>query len=141
MHNLQAAGNVEPIRVRPPLAVTAEEWWLLAALLWWTAVGFVIVALARHRRPTPWALAPLVLGLVFAIVGWRAAHAPPYAITLNGQSVLYSEPTVRSPTVRRVRAGAVLTVEEERGDWLHVRTIDRREAWVARDEVGLLTKD
>ena len=141
VHNLQAAGNVEPIRVRPPLAVTAEEWWLLAALLWWTAVGFVIVALARHRRPTPWALAPLVLGLVFAIVGWRAAHAPPYAITLNGQSVLYSEPTVRSPTVRRVRAGAVLTVEEERGDWLHVRTIDRREAWVARDEVGLLTKD
>ena len=72
---------------------------------------------------------------------WRAASAPQYAVTLNAQSVLYSEPTVRSPAVRRVRAGAVLTVDEERGEWLHVRTIDQREAWVARDEVGLLAKE
>jgi uncharacterized protein YgiM (DUF1202 family) len=76
--------------------------------------------------------------LVFVLVGARAAAAPDYAVTISEQTALYSEPTVRSPTVRRVRFGAVLTVDEERGDWLHVRTIDQREAWVARDDVGLL---
>jgi tetratricopeptide (TPR) repeat protein len=138
VHNLRAVGSVEPIRVRPPLAVTAAEWFLMAALLWWIAALIVIVALARKRAITPWAAAPLLLAGVLAITGWRAAHPPQYAIALSDQIALHSEPTVRSSALRHVRAGAVMTVEEEREEWLRVRTIDNREAWVARDELGLL---
>ena len=141
VHNLQTATNLEAIRVRPPLAVTADEWWLLAGVLWWIGAGFIILALVRKRRPTPWVALPLVLALILAMAGWRAASPPPYAITLPPQSVLYSEPTVRSPIVRRVRAGAVLTVDQDRGDWLQVHTIDARQAWVARDDVGLLAEE
>jgi hypothetical protein len=137
VHNLRAAGSVEPIRVRPPLAVTAEEWWLSAALLWWIAAAFVIVALAQKRRVTPWAAAPLLLALVFALVGWKAAHPPQYAIA-QGDIELRAEPTIRSAALRHTRAGAVLTVVEARDEWLRVRTIDNLEAWVATDDIGLL---
>ncbi len=139
VHNLRAAGSVEPIRVRPPLAVTAEEWWLLAAFLWWIAAAFVIVALARKRRIQPWMAAPVLLALLFALVGWKAAHPPRYAIAL-GDIQLHAEPTVRSAALRRARPGAVLTVVEERAEWLRVSTINKLEAWVAADDVGLLTQ-
>jgi tetratricopeptide (TPR) repeat protein len=141
VHNLRMAGGVEAIRVRPPLAATAEEWWLAAALLWWIAAAMVMVALVRRRRISPWVAAPLLSALILAIVGWRAATLPQYAVTLTEPTALHSEPTVRSATVRRLRVGAVVTVEQERGEWLYVRTIDDREAWVARDDVGLLARD
>jgi hypothetical protein len=32
----------------------------------------------------------------------------------------------------------VLTILDTRDEWLRVRTIDDREAWVAADDVGLL---
>ena len=141
VHNLQVAGSVEPIRVRPPLAVTAEEWFLLAALLWWIAAVLVIVPLARKQPVRPWVAAPLILALVFAAVGWRATRGPRYAIVRTDQVALHADPTIRSATVRHVRAGAVLAVEEERDEWLRVRTIDEREAWVPAEDVGLLHKD
>ncbi len=138
VHNLRAAGSVEPIRVRPPLAVTAEEWLLSAAVLWWIAAGLAIVAVARKQRVTPWAAAALLLAIIFLVVGWRAAQSPRYAIARADQVALQADPTVRSTTVRHVRAGAVLTILDTRDEWLRVRTIDDREAWVAADDVGLL---
>ena len=44
-----------------------------------------------------------------------------------------------SNLVRNVRAGAVLNILETRGEWLRVATIDKREAWVAADDVAELT--
>jgi cytochrome c-type biogenesis protein CcmH/NrfG len=136
VHNLRAAGNVEALRVRPPMAVRAEEWLLLAALLWWTAAGFGILALARKRRLSPWLIAPLVLAAIFAVIGVVAMKTPRYVLVIDEQTALHAEPTIRSPLFRRVRAGAVLTVQEERAEWLRVRTIDRREAWIARDDAA-----
>jgi hypothetical protein len=138
VHNLQVAGSVEPIRVRPPLAITAAEWYVLAALLWWIAAALVIVPLVRRQRVRQWAAAPLLLAIIFAAIGWRASHGPRYAIARSDQVALYADPTVRSTALRRVRPGAVLTVLEQRDEWLHVLTIDKREAWVQADDVGLL---
>ncbi len=141
VHNLRAGGNVEALRVRPPLAVRAEEWLLLAALLWWIVAGFIILALVKKRRPTPWLALPFALALVFGVTGWAAARAPNYVIALREQTALQAEPTIRSPLFRHVRAGAVLTVQEARAEWLRVRTIDKREAWVARDDVADIRTD
>lgn len=138
VHNLRAAGSAEPMRVRPPLTITAEEWFLMAALLWWMAAAFVIVPLARKERPGPWAAAPLIVAVIFVSVGWRATRAPRFAVARTEQAVLHADPTIRSATVRHVRAGAVLVVVEARAEWLRVRTIDHREAWVSADDVGLL---
>jgi tetratricopeptide (TPR) repeat protein len=138
-HNLRITGGVEALRVRPPLAVTRAEWLLLGALLWWTTAIFVILALAKHRRLTPWLVVPLVLAMVCAVAATVAARAPRYAVALADQTPLQTEPTVRSRVVRQVRAGAVLTVQEPREEWLRVRTIDEREAWVARDDVIMVT--
>jgi cytochrome c-type biogenesis protein CcmH/NrfG len=139
VHNLRAAGNVEALRVRPPLAVRAEEWLLMAAVLWWIAALIIILAVAR-RLPVPrWVAAPLVLALVCLVTGWAAVRAPRFAIALQEQTTLLSEPTVRSNLVRNVRAGAVLNILETRGEWLRVATIDKREAWVAADDVAELT--
>ena len=99
----------------------------------------VILAVAR-RAPVPrWVVAPLVLALVCLITGWAAARGPRFAIALQEQTTLLSEPTVRSNLVRNVRAGAVLNILETRGEWLRVATIDKREAWVAADDVAELT--
>jgi hypothetical protein len=138
VHNLRVAGSVEPIRVRPPLAITADEWYLLAALLWWVAAALVLLALVRRQRVRQWAAAPLLLAIIFAAIGWRAGHGPRYAIARSDQVALYADPTVRSAALRHVRPGAVLTVLEQRDEWLHVLTIDKREAWVQADDVGLL---
>jgi hypothetical protein len=138
VHNLRVAGSVEPIRVRPPLTLTAEEWFFMAALLWWIAAGLVIVALARKRRVPRWAAAPALLAIVLVAIGWRATRAPQYAIARTEPVALHVDPTIRSATLRNLRAGAVLTVIETRDEWLRVRTIDNREAWVAADDVGLL---
>ena len=139
VHNLRAAGNVEALRVRPPLAVRAEEWLLLAALLWWIGAAFIILAVARRQSVPRWVIAPLILAVVFAVTGWVAARPPRFAIALPQQAALQSEPTIRSTLVRNVRTGAVLTIEEERGEWLRVETIDKRNAWVARDDVAEIT--
>ncbi|HEY0671790.1 MAG TPA: BatD family protein [Longimicrobiales bacterium] len=141
VHNLRAAGNVEAIRVRPPLAVRAEEWLLLASLLWLITTTLAIVALVQKRRISPWLAAPLVVSLVCALVGWRAGQPIRYAIALSEPTALYSEPTIRSPLFRNMRVGAVLTIEEERADWLRVRTIDKRDAWVPRDDVKEVAND
>jgi SH3-like domain-containing protein len=77
-----------------------------------------------------------VLAVLFAIIGVAALQQPRYVVTVSEQNSLHAEPTIRSPLFRRVRAGALLTVQEERAEWLRVRTIDRREAWVARDDVA-----
>ncbi len=135
VHNLRAAGNVEAIRVRPPLAVRSEEWFLLAALAWWLAAGLAVRALMRKKRPSPWLAAPLIVALLCAVAGWRAAQPVRYGIAINEPAALHAEPTIRSPLLRSLRVGAVLTVLEERSDWLLIRTIDERSAWIARDDV------
>ena len=135
VHNLRAAGNMEAVRVRPPLAVRAEEWWLLAALCWWGGFALAWHMLRRGRRPSPWLAAPLVVSIAMALVGWHAGRTIRYAIAVEEPTALHSEPTIRSPVVRNLRTGAVLTVDEERADWLRVQTIDERSAWVARDNV------
>jgi tetratricopeptide (TPR) repeat protein len=135
VHNLRAAGNVEAIRVRPPLAVRSEEWLLLAAVFWWLAGALLLRALLRRQRPSPWLAAPLVVSIVCALVGWRAGQPVRYAIAVTEPTALHGEPTIRSPLFRNLRVGAVLTVEEERSEWLRVQTIDERSAWVARDDV------
>lgn len=135
VHNLRVAGGTEALNVRPPLAVTREEWLLAAAVLWWIAAAFIILALARRRRLSAWLAGPLLLAAAFAITGVFGARAKQYAIAAQEQTALQTEPTTRSQLFRNVRGGALLTVLEGRDDWLRVRTLDDREAWVAVDDV------
>jgi tetratricopeptide (TPR) repeat protein len=137
-HNLRISGGAEALRVRPPLAVTHAEWLFLAVLLWWTAAIFVILALARGRRASSCVLLPALLAVVCLAIGFAATRVPQYAVALDDQTPLQAEPTVRSPLVRNVRAGAVLTVHESRDEWLRIQTIDERDAWVARDDVAII---
>jgi tetratricopeptide (TPR) repeat protein len=136
VHNLRAAGNVEALRVRPPLAVRSEEWLLAAALLWWNAAAIIILALARRRTVPRWVVTPVALAVLFGSIGMVGGRPPRYAVALNDPTALQAEPTIRSTLMRNVRAGAVLRIEEERGEWLRVQTVDKREAWVARDDVA-----
>jgi uncharacterized protein YgiM (DUF1202 family) len=99
---------------------------------------FIIVALARGRRVSGWLALPVLLSVVCTVTAAVATRAPQYAVALDDQTPLQTEPTVRSPLVRNVRAGAVVTVEETRDEWLRVRTIDERDAWVARDDVAII---
>jgi tetratricopeptide (TPR) repeat protein len=137
-HNLRISGGAEALRVRPPLAVTRAEWLFLGVLLWWTAAIFVILALIRGQRASAWVLVPVVLAVVCVVTALVATRAPQYAVALDDQTPLQAEPTVRSPLVRNVRAGAVLAVHETRDEWLRIQTIDERDAWVARDDVAII---
>jgi predicted TPR repeat methyltransferase len=47
--NLQAVGAVEVLRTRAPLSVRPVEWYLLAAVGWWIALGVAIAAVLRRR--------------------------------------------------------------------------------------------
>jgi hypothetical protein len=137
-HNLRISGGAEALRVRPPLAITRGEWLLLALILWWLAAVFIILALARGRRPSAWLVVPALLAIVCVVTAVVATRTPQYAVALDDETPLQSEPTVRSPLVRNVRAGAVLTLQETRDEWLRIRTIDERDAWVARDDVAII---
>jgi hypothetical protein len=118
--------------------VRPVEWYLLAALAWWLACGLLCAGLVR-RKPLlmSWALAPAALTVVALVVGLLADHRE-YAVALKDETVLYGDPTVHSPAVRRVQAGAGLDVLEQRGDWLRVRTIAQAEGWVESAAVGRL---
>ena len=135
VHNLRTAGGGEALSVRPPLAITQEEWLLIAAALWWIAALFIILTIARRRRLSPWLAAPLIPAVIFALIGVFGARRHDYAVAAADQTALLTEPTVRSQLFRHVRTGALLTILEERDEWLFVRTIDEREAWVAADDV------
>jgi hypothetical protein len=136
--NLQAAGAVEVLRTRPPLSVRPVEWYLLAALGWWVAMGVAIVAVVRRRAALlSWALPGILLVVVGLSVG-AFARGRVYAVALSDQTRLYGDPTVHSPVVRVVQGGAGLDVLEQRGEWLRVRTIAQAEGWVEADAVGKL---
>lgn len=138
IRNLQAAGAIEVLRTRPPLSVRPVEWYLLAAVAWWLAVGVAITAVVRRRRylwswTLPWVAAMVVTLTVGTIADGRA-----YAVAIGDETRLYGDPTVHSPVVRTVQAGAGLDVLEQRGDWLRVRTVTQAEGWVEADAVGRL---
>lgn len=137
-HNLQAAGAVEVLRTRPPLSVRPAEWYLLAALCWWTACAFVLFALLRKQRThLYWAGGFVAIALLCAITGVRAAGKR-YAVAIDDETHLYGDPTVHAPVVRNVQGGSGLDVLEDRGDWLRVRTLTQAEGWVENDAVGRL---
>ncbi|MGQ0816135.1 MAG: BatD family protein, partial [Gemmatimonadota bacterium] len=136
--NLQSVGAVEVLRTRPPLSVRPVEWYLLAALAWWGACAIALTAIVRRRLPLfSWALAPIASAVVALFVG-VIADGRTYAVALNEDTRLYGDPTVHSPVVRRVQAGAGLDVLEERDGWLRVRTVTQAEGWVEADDAGRL---
>ncbi|MGQ0562386.1 MAG: BatD family protein [Gemmatimonadota bacterium] len=136
--NLQAAGAVEVLRTRPPLSVRPVEWYLLAAIAWWLACALVVIGIVRRRpRTWSWALAPIAFMVVALAIG-VLGDGRDYAVALEPETRLYSDPTVHSPVVRNVQAGAGLDVVEQRGEWLRVRTVADAEGWVERHGVGKL---
>jgi tetratricopeptide (TPR) repeat protein len=138
VRNLRTAGAVEVLRTRPPLSVRPEEWYLLAALAWWLAGIIAVVAIVRrHWQLLSWALPPVTLAAIAMAVG-IIADGQRYVVALNDETRMYGDPTIHSPIVRRVQAGAGLDVLEERGDWLRVQTISEAEGWVEADAVGKL---
>lgn len=138
VRNLQAAGAMEVLRTRPPLSVRPQEWYLLAALAWWITCALAAAVMLRGRRTLlPWAVASVILGFVALTTGIVASRAS-YAVALDPETPLYGDPTVHSPIVRRVQAGAGLDVLDVRGDWLQVRTLTQAEGWVEADDVGRL---
>jgi hypothetical protein len=138
VQNLRSAGAVEVLRTRPPLSVRAVEWYFLAAIGWWVACAIAIVAIVKRRSSLiSWALLPVLVAAVALIVGIVADHQR-YAVALTEDTPLYGDPTVRSPVVRKVPAGAGLDILETRGDWLRVRTVAQSEGWVEAEDVGRL---
>jgi hypothetical protein len=136
VRNLQAAGAIEVLRTRPPLSVRPVEWYLLAAICWWLAGVLAVIAVLRRRNVLlSWALAPVALVVIALIVG-VLANGRSYVVAWNEQTQLYGDPTVHSPVIRRVQAGAGLDILEDRGDWLRVRTFSGAEGWVESDTVG-----
>ncbi len=136
--NLQAAGAMEVLRTRPPLSVRPVEWYLLAALAWWLACAAVAYAVVRRRREWLWWALGGVAGAIVAVVVGVLAARKQYAVALDDETRLYGDPTIHSPVVRTVQAGAGLDVVEVRGDWLRVRTLTQAEGWVEADAAGLL---
>jgi hypothetical protein len=138
IRNLQAAGAIEVLRTRPPLSVRPVEWYLLAAIGWWVACALAVIAVLRRRNALlSWALAPIALVVIALTVG-VLADGRTHVVAWNEQTELYGDPTVHSPVVRRVQAGAGLDILEDRGDWLRVRTFSGAEGWVESDTVGKL---
>jgi tetratricopeptide (TPR) repeat protein len=138
VRNLQAAGAIEVLRTRPPLSVRPVEWYLLAAIAWWVACALAVIAFVRRRNMLlSWALAPIALVVIALTVG-VLADGRKHVVAWNEQTRLYGDPTVHSPVVRRVQAGAGLDIIEDRGDWLRVRTFSGAEGWVESDTVGKL---
>ena len=136
--NLQAAGAVEVLRTRPPLSVRPVEWYLLAAILWWAAGAFAVVAIRRKKRdPWYWSIAIAALAAFLLFTGVRASRER-FAVAVDDDTVLYGDPTVHSPVVRHVPGGSGLDVLEDRGEWLRVRTITQTEGWVEGDAIGRL---
>lgn len=138
VRNLQAAGAVEVLRTRPPLSVRPEEWYFLAAVLWWIAGALAVVVVLRARRLfVPWVLALTVTATTaFAIGAWASQQS--YAVALEVNTRLHGDPTTHSPVVKRVPAGTALDVLEQRGEWLQVRTLTQVDGWVEADAVGRL---
>ena len=136
--NLQAVGAVEVLRTRPPLSLTPAEWFLIAAILWWVACGLLLTEmLSGRRRLYGWAFGLIAIAAIALITGVSAQHAR-FAVALDDETKLYGDPTIHSPVVRTVQAGAGLDVLEVRGDWLRVRTIAETEGWVESDSAGML---
>jgi len=136
--NLQAVGAVEVLRTRAPLSVRPVEWYLLAAIGWWVAIGVVIAAVLRRRAALlSWALPAIVVAVIALSVG-SVSDGRSYAVALQDQTPLYGDPTIHSPVVRNIQGGAGLDVLETRGDWLRVRTVTQAEGWVENDAVGRL---
>lgn len=138
VRNLRAAGAVEVLRTRPPLSVRPVEWYLLAAIGWWVAAAVALAAIVRRRTALlAWAL-PVIALVVIALAVGVIAEGREYAVALNDETRMYGDPTIHSPIVRRVQAGAGLNVLEQRGEWLRVRTVAHAEGWVEADAVGKL---
>lgn len=136
VRNLQAAGAIEVLRTRPPLSVRPVEWYFLAALGWWLACALAVVAIARGKNTLlSWALAPIALMVIALTVG-VLADGRKHVVALNEQTRLHGDPTIHSPVVRNVQAGAGLDILEDRGNWLRVRTFAGSEGWVESDKVG-----
>lgn len=136
--NLQAAGAAEVLRTLPPLSVRPVEWYFLAAIAWWSAGALLVIAITRRKKSlVPWALVPILIVIVAVTIG-IVADGRRYAVAIDARTPLYGDPTVHSPIVRRVQAGAGLDVLERRGEWLRVRTLTQAEGWVESDAVGAL---
>jgi TolA-binding protein len=135
---LQSVGAVEVLRTRPPLSVRPVEWYLLAAICWWVACALCALAiLKRTRLPLQWALPFLIMAIVALAIG-MSADRKHYAVALDADTQLYGDPTVHSPVVVKVQAGAGLDVLEQRDQWLRVRTLTQAEGWVESEAVGRL---
>ena len=136
--NLQAVGAVEVLRTRAPLSVRPVEWYLLAAVGWWIALGVAIAAVLRRRMSLlSWALPAIVVAVIALSVG-AVSDGRSYAVALQDQTPMYGDPTIHSPVVRNIQGGAGLDVLEARADWLRVRTVTQAEGWVENDAVGRL---
>lgn len=138
VRNLRTVGAVEVLRTRPPLLVRPQEWYLLAAIGWWAAGIIAATAIfRRHWLLLSWSLPAVAIATAALIIG-IIGDGRRYAVALNDETRMYGDPTIHSPIVRRVQAGAGLDVLEERGEWLRVKTISEAEGWVEADAVGKL---
>ncbi|HET9983529.1 MAG TPA: BatD family protein [Longimicrobiales bacterium] len=123
----------------PAVPLSGDEVLLLGAALW--VVGGLVLAgaLAGRRRPLRLAgAASVVVALAVLGIGGFVRYGPATAIVRPKEASLLAAPNLHADRLAALAEGGAVTVVEERGEWLRVRSADGTEGWIETRAVGRL---
>jgi hypothetical protein len=126
-------------RVRPLVPVTTNETLLIASVSWLLAGTLLALAvLRRSRKPALVALFPFALAGLLLLINGVERLLPPPAIVFEQGTPLLAGQSLHSDVVRHLQPLSGVTIVEEQGGWVRVRTNDGETGWVSSDGIGRL---
>jgi tetratricopeptide (TPR) repeat protein len=124
--------------------LTLNEWTILTAALFWTALALLVVIQMRpeFKRPLRRYVVVLGLGSVLSVLGLVIARQERYgavcAIVVVRETILRHGPLEESPSLQTLHDGQELTVIDQKNEWLRLAGANRGVGWLKRDQVVVL---
>jgi tetratricopeptide (TPR) repeat protein len=124
-----------------------DEWSIAASAAFWLWLGLLAVGELRIDWRKRLRAAVIANGLVacalLLCLGllWFDQATMRSAVVVVPEAVVRYGPLDESQSAFQLRDGAEIVVLDEKGDWLEVRDAARRDGWLKRDQVVVLTSD
>ena len=125
--------------------LTLNEWTLLASASLWVWLIFLAARELRVEWRKRFRISAVTVGLVAGALAiclglaWFDRSSTRSAIIIVPEVVVRYGPLEESQSAFQLRDGTEVSVLDEKDDWLQVRDSARREGWLRRSQVVLLT--